>query len=60
MFKISYKIVGANGREWIQVLRHIDKATHTSAIAHGRKLIKRMWPSARVRVRHVWVEGGSR
>jgi len=60
MFRASYT-VDSKGKSWVQTLREIDKPTPEAAIRYGRRLIKRMWPSARVTFRNIWVqhaEGG--
>lgn len=52
-WRVSFKVRGRGGAEWIQVVRDIDRDTAGDAVRHARRLLKRTWPSARARVRLV-------
>lgn len=39
------------GVEWRWTVREIDRTNKDAAIRHGRRLILKLWPGSRVRVR---------
>jgi len=58
MFKSSYKITFRNGREHVQTVRDLDDDSKSAAIRHGRRVLRKMFPSAReIRHRNLWRQG---